>query len=139
MNWPEELVKEAEQNMEPYDVEGFVLGAGDDQADIMIVGEAPGENEAVKGRPFIGRAGAELDKHLDYAGFPGKMFILQVSSEAALINGWIRIRRGAEGGGRPIGNRIKKRLTPMPACWTTRSLKWIRPSSSLSEVSLISG
>lgn len=68
MNWPEELVKEAEQNMEPYDVEGFVLGAGDDQADIMIVGEAPGENEAVKGRPFIGRAGAELDKHLDYAG-----------------------------------------------------------------------
>ncbi|MEC3882341.1 uracil-DNA glycosylase [Halobacillus sp. HZG1] len=68
MEWPEHLVNEAKKRIEPYDVEGFVLGKGDDRGRVMIVGEAPGENEAVKGEPFIGRAGDELDKQLDYLG-----------------------------------------------------------------------
>lgn len=68
MEWPEELVKDAKKRIAPYDVEGFVLGKGDDRGQVMIVGEAPGENEAVKGEPFIGRAGDELDKQLAYAG-----------------------------------------------------------------------
>lgn len=37
-------------------------------AKIMIVGEAPGEEEARKGLPFVGTSGAELDRMLSEAG-----------------------------------------------------------------------
>ncbi len=46
-----------------------VFGAGDENADLMFVGEAPGANEDREGIPFIGRAGALLDKIIEAAGF----------------------------------------------------------------------
>jgi uracil-DNA glycosylase len=42
-----------------------VIGEGNHDASIMFVGEAPGRNEALKGRPFCGNAGKILDKLLD--------------------------------------------------------------------------
>jgi uracil-DNA glycosylase len=42
----------------------LVFGDGDPDADLMIVGEAPGEDEDLCGRPFVGRAGQLLDKVL---------------------------------------------------------------------------
>lgn len=42
----------------------LVFGEGDPDADLMIVGEAPGEEEDLSGRPFVGRAGQLLDKVL---------------------------------------------------------------------------
>ncbi len=42
----------------------LVFGDGDPDADLMIVGEAPGEEEHLSGRPFVGRAGQLLDKVL---------------------------------------------------------------------------
>lgn len=45
-----------------------VIGEGDLQAEIMFVGEAPGENEAKSGKPFCGRAGKLLDKLLESVG-----------------------------------------------------------------------
>jgi len=39
----------------------FVFGVGDPNADLLLVGEAPGENEDQKGEPFVGRAGKLLD------------------------------------------------------------------------------
>ena len=39
----------------------FVFGVGDPNADLFLVGEAPGEQEDLKGEPFIGRAGKLLD------------------------------------------------------------------------------
>jgi len=41
-----------------------VIGEGDHDADIVFVGEAPGQNEAIYGRPFCGRAGNLLDELL---------------------------------------------------------------------------
>ena len=38
-----------------------VIGEGNHSAEIMFIGEAPGENEAKTGRPFCGRAGKVLD------------------------------------------------------------------------------
>lgn len=38
-----------------------VIGEGSHDAQIMFIGEAPGENEAKTGRPFCGRAGKILD------------------------------------------------------------------------------
>jgi uracil-DNA glycosylase len=42
-----------------------VLGEGDHDAEIVFVGEAPGKNEAIRGRPFCGAAGKILDEILD--------------------------------------------------------------------------
>jgi len=39
----------------------FVFGAGNPHADLMFVGEAPGEREDLEGIPFVGRAGKLLD------------------------------------------------------------------------------
>ncbi len=39
----------------------FVFGAGNPDADLMFVGEAPGEKEDLEGVPFVGRAGKLLD------------------------------------------------------------------------------
>lgn len=41
-----------------------VFGVGNESADIMFVGEGPGENEDLQGEPFVGRAGQLLDKYL---------------------------------------------------------------------------
>lgn len=41
-----------------------VFGTGNVQADLMFVGEAPGEQEDLSGIPFVGRAGQLLDRFL---------------------------------------------------------------------------
>jgi uracil-DNA glycosylase family 4 len=41
-----------------------VIGEGDHYAKIMFIGEAPGKNEALTGRPFCGAAGRILDELL---------------------------------------------------------------------------
>ena len=41
-----------------------VFGVGNPQSDIMFVGEGPGEQEDLKGEPFVGRAGQLLDDML---------------------------------------------------------------------------
>ena len=40
----------------------IVFGVGDPDAALMFVGEAPGEQEDLRGEPFVGRAGELLDK-----------------------------------------------------------------------------
>ena len=42
----------------------MVFSDGDPQADIMLIGEAPGADEDREGRPFVGRSGQLLDKIL---------------------------------------------------------------------------
>jgi DNA polymerase len=41
-----------------------VFGVGNPDAELMIIGEAPGENEDKRGEPFVGRAGEMLNKQL---------------------------------------------------------------------------
>lgn len=49
-----------------------VIGEGNHSAEIMFIGEAPGENEANTGRPFCGRAGKVLDDLLASVGIERK-------------------------------------------------------------------
>jgi uracil-DNA glycosylase family protein len=49
-----------------------VFGAGSRKADIMLVGEQPGDQEDKAGAPFVGPAGRLLDKALDTAGIDRK-------------------------------------------------------------------
>lgn len=44
-----------------------VFGAGNPDADVLIVGEAPGKNEDLQGEPFVGAAGKFLNELLDSA------------------------------------------------------------------------
>lgn len=46
-----------------------VPGEGNPDADIVFIGEAPGKQEAVSGRPFIGRSGQLLRKLIRSIGF----------------------------------------------------------------------
>ena len=41
-----------------------VVGVGSKDAEVMFIGEGPGENEDLQGEPFVGRAGKLLDKML---------------------------------------------------------------------------
>jgi DNA polymerase len=41
-----------------------VFGEGDPRADLMVVGEGPGREEDLQGRPFVGRSGQLLDRLL---------------------------------------------------------------------------
>ena len=43
----------------------LVFGVGNEEADILFVGEGPGENEDLQGEPFVGKAGKLLDKYLE--------------------------------------------------------------------------
>ena len=45
-----------------------VFGVGNPKAQVMFVGEGPGENEDLQGEPFVGRGGQLLDKML--ASYP---------------------------------------------------------------------
>jgi len=57
----------------------LVFGEGDPNADIVIVGEAPGKNEDLKGEPFVGRGGKLLDKILAAINLNRKeVFVLNV-------------------------------------------------------------
>ncbi|MBU0766824.1 uracil-DNA glycosylase [Patescibacteria group bacterium] len=46
-----------------------VLGEGNPNADIMFIGEAPGQKEDELGRPFVGAAGKFLDELIESIGF----------------------------------------------------------------------
>jgi len=46
----------------------LVFGEGPLGARVMLVGEAPGERESLEGRPFVGKAGKNLDEFLEGAG-----------------------------------------------------------------------
>ena len=47
----------------------FVFGVGNPQAEIVLIGEAPGADEDAQGEPFVGRAGQLLNKILEAIHF----------------------------------------------------------------------
>jgi uracil-DNA glycosylase family 4 len=56
-----------------------VFGEGNERADLVFVGEAPGEEEDMQGRPFVGRAGKFLDRMIQRAGLSRRdVFICNV-------------------------------------------------------------
>jgi len=73
--------------------DNLVFGEGPEDARFMLVGEAPGEDEDLSGRPFVGRAGQLLDKVLEAVG---------LSRDEVYITNVVKHR--------PPGNR-----TPTPA------------------------
>mgnify|MGYP001772584082 CR=1 FL=1 len=76
-----------------------VFGEGRAPAELMLIGEAPGEVEDQTGRPFVGPAGQLLTKILESAG---------ISREEVYITNVVKCR--------PPGNRVPTK-EEMAACW----------------------
>ncbi len=56
-----------------------VFGEGTGEAEVMLVGEQPGDREDLSGRPFVGPAGKLLDRALEEAGIDrGKVYVTNV-------------------------------------------------------------
>ncbi|MFC1845657.1 uracil-DNA glycosylase [Candidatus Dependentiae bacterium] len=56
-----------------------VFGDGNPNAQLMFIGEGPGREEDILGKPFVGRSGKLLDKIMEVAGLSrGQVFIANV-------------------------------------------------------------
>ncbi len=95
-----------------------VFGEGSAEADLLFIGEGPGEVEDETGRPFVGRAGALLDEVLQENGIRrGDVYIANV----------IKCRAFTRAGGR-TKNR-PPRVGEVKACrkWLQAQLDTIKP------------
>lgn len=64
-----------------------VIGEGNHDAAIMLVGEAPGKNEAERGRPFCGAAGRILDELLASVDIPrAEVYITNIVKDRPPLN-----------------------------------------------------
>ena len=72
------------QDLWPAEDKPVVLGEGlTDHPPVMLIGEAPGEQEALQGRPFVGKAGKNLD---------GFLTALELRREDIYISNVVKIR-----------------------------------------------
>jgi len=88
-----------------------VFGAGDRDASVMVIGEAPGADEDRQGEPFTGQAGQLFNKILFAAGF---------QREQVFITNIIKCR--------PPGNRdphINEVSSCMP--YLKQQIQWVKP------------
>lgn len=53
---------------EQFDRSRFVPAVGPLDADVLLIGEAPGSQEVTQGEPFVGQAGGQLDSILEEVG-----------------------------------------------------------------------
>lgn len=89
-----------------------VFGEGNENADILLIGEAPGANEDIEGRPFIGRSGKLLDSMLEEAGLSREKNIYITNMAKC----------------RPPENRDPKPAeTEVCREWLTRQIELIKP------------
>lgn len=72
------------QTLWPAEEKPIVLGEGKcDHPPVMLIGEAPGEQESLQGRPFVGKAGKNLD---------GFLAVLAMNREDIYISNVVKIR-----------------------------------------------
>lgn len=98
-----------------------VFGEGRSDADIMIVGEQPGDEEDVAGRPFVGPAGAQLDPLLERAGVE--------RSDVWLTNAVKHFKFGEVRGGKRMHK--KPTMLEVKACrpWLDAEIRIVSPSA----------
>ncbi|AXF56367.1 uracil-DNA glycosylase [Salicibibacter kimchii] len=105
MKFPAKIIEQCQSALEGHQLEGFLTGAGNEDADIMLIGEAPGEKEAKTGEPFCGRSGKVLDSYLTALGLTRKdVYITSV----------VRSRPYKWGERRPKGEPVMKKINRKP-------------------------
>ena len=59
-----------------FPAEKLVFGDGSVAAKVVLIGEAPGEKEVEQGKPFVGKAGKNLDEFLSISGIDrGQLYV----------------------------------------------------------------
>jgi len=88
-----------------------VFGAGDPDADLMFVGEAPGAEEDIQGLPFVGRSGILFTRLLEESG---------ISRDEVFITSTLKCR--------PPGNRDPK-AAEIDSCrpWLFEQIRLVQP------------
>ena len=108
----------------------LVFGEGPDHPVLMLIGEAPGEQESLQGRPFVGKAGKNLDHFLELAG---------LCREEIYISNAVKIRPTKISKTGRVSNRPPtKEEIALFRPWLIREISEIRPRmiATLGNVSL---
>ena len=94
-----------------------VFGVGNESADLLFVGEAPGEDEDEQGKPFVGKAGQLLTKIIETMG---------LKREDVYIANILKCRPDTPG--KRVGNRPPP-PDEMATCspWLHRQIEFIQP------------
>ncbi len=95
-----------------------VFGAGTESAEVMLVGEQPGDQEDRQGEPFVGPAGRLLDRALEEAG---------IDRSAAYVTNAVKHFKWQPRGKRRIHQ--KPNASELAACrpWLDAELDVVRP------------
>ncbi|HTW37956.1 MAG TPA: UdgX family uracil-DNA binding protein [Steroidobacteraceae bacterium] len=95
-----------------------VPGEGRAGAPLMLVGEVPGDAEDLAGHPFVGPAGALLDRALDEAG---------IERHAVFITNAVKHFKFKQRGKRRL--HVKPTIGEIKAChfWLAEELRLVRP------------
>jgi len=100
----------------------LVLGEGrSDGPVLMLIGEAPGETEVIKGRPFVGKAGKNLDEFLRLAG---------LNREEIFVSNAVKIRPTEKGPtGRSRNRAPNKEELSLFTPWLLREIDAVKPQA----------
>ena len=95
-----------------------VFGEGPDDAEVVLVGEQPGDREDIEGHPFVGPAGRVLDDALERAG---------IDRERAYVTNAVKHFRFKQRGKRRLHERPTR--SQMVACqpWLRAELEIVAP------------
>lgn len=97
----------------------LVFGEGPEKPKLMLIGEAPGEQETLMGRPFVGKAGKNLDRFLELAG---------MRREEIYISNAVKIRPTKTGKTGRISNRPPtKEEIALFRPWLLREIDLVAP------------
>ena len=97
----------------------LVFGEGPKHAKLMLIGEAPGEQETLQGRPFVGKAGQNLDHFLALAG---------LSREEIYISTAVKLRPTTTGQTGRLSNRPPtKDESALFRPWLMREIEEVAP------------
>ena len=108
------------QPLWPGEDKPLVLGEGEEESPVlMLVGEAPGETEVLKRRPFVGKAGKNLDEFLTLA---------RLNREDIFVTNAVKIRPTEKGPtGRTRNRAPNKEELSLFVPWLIREIQAVRP------------
>jgi DNA polymerase len=95
-----------------------VFGEGPASAEVVLVGEQPGDREDSEGRPFVGPAGRVLDDALERAG---------IARERAYVTNAVKHFRWKQGGKRRLHERPLRSQVVACQPWLRAELEIVAP------------
>ncbi len=97
----------------------LVFGDGNEHAQIVMIGEAPGAQEALQGKPFVGKAGKNLDEFLLLSG---------LDRRALYITNTVKFRpTRISDAGRVVNRAPNQEEIKLSLPWLLKELKLIEP------------